>query len=257
MMRGPIVRPVKNGPGIQVRFMNVSYLLFCHVNWRYNISLRASSVHCEQGGCFPVRVVVRTGIATDDSIQRCMHFSSNKKYQDVQGGNDESCMALPKLEELVSKRDFIGAITLLQVPQGKDTGTLNNEWFAYCYFHSGQYSRALQVYETLLATPEADPMSQIYAASCEFYLGNYKDAVTLVETGPPCALATRILLHCAHAVGDEEKLVEYHGQVSKTLLEDQLSLAAIHFRRSHFQVHLESTAPVPSNSVVSLAYLFG
>lgn len=166
-------------------------------------------------------------------------------------------MALPKLEELVRKRDFLGAITLLQVSQGKDTGTLNNDWFAYCYFHSGQYSRALQVYETLLAAPDADPMSRIYAASCQFYLGNYKDAVTLVETGPPCPLATRILLHCAHAVGDEEKLVEYHGQVSKTLLEDQLSLAAIHFRRSHFQVRSRSTAPAPRNSAMFSACQLG
>ena len=38
----------------------------------------------------------------------------------------------------------------------------------------------------------------------------------------------------AHKLGDEQKLVLYHQRLTDTV-EDQLSLASIHFLRSHFQ----------------------
>ena len=107
-----------------------------------------------------------------------------------------------------------------------------------CTLHAGDYQRALHLYETLAATSDSqqDPFATVYTAACHFYLGKYEEAEQIASAAPPCALANRILLHCAHASGDEEKLVERHGLMSKTELEDQLSLAAIHFRRSHFQV---------------------
>lgn len=52
--------------------------------------------------------------------------------------------------------------------------------------------------------------------------------------GPGCPLQTRILFHTAHKQGDENKLMHYHGQLTESI-EDQLSLAAIHYLRSHFQ----------------------
>jgi intraflagellar transport protein 56 len=109
------------------------------------------------------------------------------------------------------------------------------EWLAYCFFHNGQFEKALNVYEGLVGDPEADPLCSVYAAACHIYLGQFKKAEDLAKSRPKCSLANRILMHCAHAQGDEERLVECHTALSKTLLEDQLSLAAIHFRRSHFQ----------------------
>jgi intraflagellar transport protein 56 len=53
--------------------------------------------------------------------------------------------------------------------------------------------------------------------------------------GPRCSLATRILFQCAHARGDEDALMVQHSALSDSL-EDQLSLAALHFNRGHFQV---------------------
>jgi intraflagellar transport protein 56 len=52
--------------------------------------------------------------------------------------------------------------------------------------------------------------------------------------GSSTKLQTRILFHCAHKHNDESKLMMYHQQLSETT-EDQLSLAAIHYLRSHFQ----------------------
>jgi intraflagellar transport protein 56 len=53
--------------------------------------------------------------------------------------------------------------------------------------------------------------------------------------GPRSPLQTRILFHCAHKQNDESKLMQYHQQLTDSI-EDQLSLASIHYQRSHFQV---------------------
>jgi intraflagellar transport protein 56 len=144
--------------------------------------------------------------------------------------------AVPTLDVLIDQRDFSGAITLLQVQSnGAMQRQKKAEWLAYCYFHSGQFTKALAVYEGLVTDPEADPLCSVYAASCHFYLGQFKKADDLAKLHPKSSLANRILMHCAHAQGDEDRLVECHTALSKTLLEDQLSQAAIHFRRSHFQ----------------------
>lgn len=54
------------------------------------------------------------------------------------------------------------------------------------------------------------------------------------KKGPECALKNRILFHVSHKLLDENKLMAYHQKLTDTN-EDQLSLAAIHYFRSHFQ----------------------
>lgn len=44
----------------------------------------------------------------------------------------------------------------------------------------------------------------------------------------------RLQFHLAHKQGDEKKLMEYH-ELLADVVEDQLSLAAIHYLRSHYQ----------------------
>jgi intraflagellar transport protein 56 len=166
----------------------------------------------------------------------------------LQNGGEDAASAIPSLEELVARRDFTGAITLLQATKGQShlSEAQATDWLAYCHFHAGDFSRALHLYETLAAAPEAESDSDadssraavaaVHAAACLFYLGRYADAEAKVATGARCALANRILLHCAHAAGDEEALVQRNNTMAKDCVEDQLSLAAIHFRRSHFQV---------------------
>lgn len=57
-----------------------------------------------------------------------------------------------------------------------------------------------------------------------------------------CPLQLRVLFHCAHKTNDEAKLMQYHQSLS-TATEDQLSLASIHFQRSHYQVRGGSLQP--------------
>lgn len=47
-------------------------------------------------------------------------------------------------------------------------------------------------------------------------------------------LKTRLLFHLAHKLGDEKKLMDHHQQL-QDMIEDQLSLASIHYLRSHYQ----------------------
>lgn len=81
---------------------------------------------------------------------------------------------------------------------------------------------------------EVDPVNNLYAACCAFYMGEYKEAMELAAKGPATSLQNRINFHASHKLGDEVKLMEYHGKITETIA-DQLSLASIHYLRSHWQ----------------------
>jgi intraflagellar transport protein 56 len=54
--------------------------------------------------------------------------------------NKQNEKKIPTKEEFVKKRDFVGAITLLEHEKmlNKDN-ILNQLWLGYCYFHNGDY----------------------------------------------------------------------------------------------------------------------
>ena len=47
-------------------------------------------------------------------------------------------------------------------------------------------------------------------------------------------LSTRVRFHLSHKFGDEKKLMTFHQEL-EDVIEDQLSLASIHYLRSHYQ----------------------
>ena len=55
--------------------------------------------------------------------------------------------------------------------------------------------------------------------------------VVLAQKGP---LQNRLLFHLSHKFNDEKRLMGYHANL-KDVIEDQLSLASIHYLRSHYQ----------------------
>uniref|UniRef100_A0A8C9QVE4 Intraflagellar transport protein 56 n=1 Tax=Spermophilus dauricus TaxID=99837 RepID=A0A8C9QVE4_SPEDA len=84
---------------------------------------------------------------------------------------------IPKLEELLSRRDFTGAITLLEFKrhvgeQEEDT----NLWIGYCAFHLGDYKRALEEYENATKEENCNPEVWVNLACTYFFLGMYKQA---------------------------------------------------------------------------------
>ncbi|KAG2488761.1 hypothetical protein HYH03_012759 [Edaphochlamys debaryana] len=142
---------------------------------------------------------------------------------------------VPELEEFLTKRDYLGAIALLSFRRHANRNDVKNlEWLAYCYFHYGEHDKALAIYKELIHHDDPDPMSYVYGAACLYYMGMYKEAEEMAMQGPKCPLQTRILFHSAQRQGNDDKLMAYHGQLTDSI-EDQLTLASIHYQRSHFQ----------------------
>ncbi|GBF97642.1 hypothetical protein Rsub_10518 [Raphidocelis subcapitata] len=121
----------------------------------------------------------------------------------------------PDLESFLAARDYVGAITLLRARQHQQQQGL--EWQAYVHFHSGEHDK-----------------HHTYAAACLFHMGEFEAAEEEALKGPRSQLQARILFHCAHKRGDEAALMARHQELSEGL-EDELSLAAVHFQRAHFQ----------------------
>lgn len=62
----------------------------------------------------------------------------------------------------------------------------------------------------------------------------YDESKAILEKAPSCGLKSRLNFHLAHKLRDEATLLEYHQKLQDNL-EDQLSLAAIHYLRAHYQ----------------------
>ncbi|XP_066118513.1 intraflagellar transport protein 56 isoform X1 [Saccopteryx bilineata] len=142
---------------------------------------------------------------------------------------------MPKLEELLSQRDFTGAITLLEFKrhvgeQEEDT----NLWIGYCAFHLGDYKRALEEYENATKEENCNPEVWVNLACTYFFLGMYKQSEAAGLKAPKSRLQNRLLFHLAHKFNDEKKLMNFHQNL-QDITEDQLSLASIHYMRSHYQ----------------------
>ncbi|KUF94126.1 1-phosphatidylinositol 3-phosphate 5-kinase FAB1 [Phytophthora nicotianae] len=168
--------------------------------------------------------------------------------------------------------DFTGASAILEFNLKSDdaaavTGPAKAEekrktllWLAYTSFHLGNYQRALDAYEQLRDVDDT-PEIFLYRACCLFYLQMYKEAAKEAEKGPAGPLQNRLLFHCAHKLGDEDKLLVYHQQLTDSK-EDQLSLAAIHYFRNHFQeatdiykrLLLENRDDIALNVYVAMCY---
>lgn len=168
----------------------------------------------------------------------------------------------PELSEFVSKGDYTGAIALLEFKRRTDdVDDKTLPWLGYCAFHLGDYKKALDTYEELAAGERAPHDVHLCESACYFYLQMYKEAETAAQKGPEGPLQNRLLFHCAHRLNDENKLMVYHQKLTDSK-EDQLSLAAIHYARSHFQeatdiykrLLLENRDDVALNVYVAMCY---
>ncbi|XP_077489527.1 tetratricopeptide repeat domain 26 [Amblyomma americanum] len=190
------------------------------------------------------------------------------------GGSSQASSAmesrLPTLEEFLEKRDFTGAMALLEFTGGAPSGSASTSsqleaalWTAYCAFHLGQHRQAMRIYQDLLSDKSMPPPLDVwsYLACCQFHLGLYREAEESVLKGPKNQLQSRLLFHLAHKAGDEKRLMALH-QSLQDILEDQLSLASIHYLRAHYQeaidiykrILLENRDFLALNVYVALCY---
>jgi len=148
---------------------------------------------------------------------------------------------LPKAEDLLNNRDYTGAQTMLEFNRNNGKSEPETDlWIAYSAFHLGDYKRAMEEYETLTKKEGVTLDVWTYLACCYFFLGMYKqadDAITKSIGGsnsPRTHLQNRLLFHLSHKFNDEKRLMAHHQNL-QDMIEDQLSLASIHYLRSHYQ----------------------
>nr|KAJ3421422.1 Intraflagellar transport protein 56 [Polyrhizophydium stewartii] len=155
----------------------------------------------------------------------------------------EAKKKVPKLETFISGRDYVGAVTLLEFLKASGKGDVDSMlWLGYSFFHLGDYRKAMEAgvrleaitYQVMLLDPSCDPLVHLYLACCYFFLGMYKEADDEAQRGPTCKLQNRLLFHLSHKFNDEKRLMGYHQNL-QDVIEDQLSLASIHYLRSHYQ----------------------
>lgn len=143
----------------------------------------------------------------------------------------------PTIDEFLVKRDYTGALTLLEFKLKCQDGEIKDllMWIGYCAFHLGNFRRAENAYRELLDVHNASNEFQLYLSCCYFYQQMYDEALKAAEMGPSSnPLQNRLLFNIYHRIGDEKKLLQQHQNL-KDNKDDQLSLAAVHFLRSHFQ----------------------
>merc|ERR1719359_313339 len=107
-------------------------------------------------------------------------------------------------------------------------------WLGFCYFHNGDYRKAIDLYDEVLMSKDADPVVHVYKACCLYALCLYTEAEEEAKLSPDTALRTRLLFHTAHKRNDESAMMAQHQKLTDSK-EDQLCLAAIQYLRSHFQ----------------------
>ncbi|XP_061175421.1 uncharacterized protein LOC133184383 [Saccostrea echinata] len=142
---------------------------------------------------------------------------------------------MPKVEDFLALRDYTGAITLLEFNRNSGKGNEETDmWIAYCAFHLGDYKRSMEEFERMTKRDGCHPDVWTNLACCYFFLGMYPEADNACQKGPKSKLQNRLLFHLSHKFGDEKRLMGHHQNL-QDVIEDQLSLASIHYLRSHYQ----------------------
>lgn len=142
---------------------------------------------------------------------------------------------IPSFEEFLLKRDYTGAKTILKLSKDYDEEDDKGKalWMAYCDFHLGDYTNCLTQYEKIYDATQSKDIA-LNIGVCMFYLGIYEESQKRIEDLPESQLKIRLLFHLAHKLGDDNRLMELHG-VLRDVIEDQLSLAGLHYLRGQYQ----------------------
>lgn len=152
---------------------------------------------------------------------------------------------VPSLASFVDRADYSGALALLEFKKrAKEDIEDLHVWIGFCALHLGRHQTALRAFETARQVEPRRVDVWLYIAICHFFMQEYDEAFSAAMKGPSGGLKNRILFHIAFRKDDEKTLLQRHSDLTDTK-EDQLSLAAVHFQRRHFQEvsawHVECT----------------
>uniref|UniRef100_A0A0A1X1Y2 Tetratricopeptide repeat protein 26 n=1 Tax=Zeugodacus cucurbitae TaxID=28588 RepID=A0A0A1X1Y2_ZEUCU len=142
------------------------------------------------------------------------------------------------LEDFIHKRDYTGARAFLEFSgedeENEEQHLVKEQWIAFCSFHLGDYQQALQQYKSIRDAEPATEDIALNVAVCMFYLGMYEEAHRLMEQTPNTPLKLRLLFHLAHKFGNDSQVTQLQDSLQEDV-EDQLSLASMHYLRAHYQ----------------------
>ncbi|KAH8420897.1 hypothetical protein KR222_008665, partial [Zaprionus bogoriensis] len=154
------------------------------------------------------------------------------------------------LEDFIIRRDYTGARAFLEYANDdadeEESKAQENaqqqrqidQWIAYCNFHLGDYQQALNQYQEIRRSQsEREPQLELNVAVCMFYLGLYEEAQQLMEDVENTPLKQRLLFHLAHKLGDDQQWAQLREELISPVpsVEQQLSLASMHYMRAHYQ----------------------
>ena len=148
-------------------------------------------------------------------------------------------------------------------------------WVGYFEYHAGHFQAALDIYLELEESLDSlkPPYNYVHIALCYFHLEKYhqtekiifQNNTTFVNNNQKKKkkknmkqrntkhenqkevdddydnddaidiICNRILFHTSFRLKNDDKLIDYHEQLQTDVMEDQLSLAAMHFLRGHYQ----------------------
>ena len=140
---------------------------------------------------------------------------------------------MPKLQDFIEDRDFLGAFTFLELQRSAARDEKLLLWLGYAAFHSGKYKNAIEAYNELMKIPNYNPEIHSYKTCCYYALCQYDEAYEECLKSPETPLQIRLMYHIAHKRGDENTMLLYHKKLGDSI-PDQLCLAAIHYLRSHY-----------------------
>ena len=81
----------------------------------------------------------------------------------------------PSLDDFLDKRDYMGALTLLEFKLRCQDGDMKDllMWIGYCAFHLGNFHRAEEAYKELFQAYSVGEEIHLYQACCYFYQQMY------------------------------------------------------------------------------------
>ena len=100
-------------------------------------------------------------------------------------------------------------------------------WLAYCYFHNGDYDKALEIYNELLKKPNSDQNLRNNKACCLYAICKYKEAYDEACKAPENDLNVRVKFHCAFKLGNSNGVMENHTKLNRSNVQDLLCLSAL------------------------------
>lgn len=151
------------------------------------------------------------------------------------------------VSSLIDKRDFLGAITLIEFERERrkknDSSNDNDnnniselENLAYCHFHLGHYDKSISIYSDLYSSESSDAIYNLFIACCYYHLGKYKLCISYLNKSPKNGLFNRLSLHLSYNYyNDENLIIKNIKNLSEYSIFDQLSLASIYFARNKYQ----------------------